>query len=280
MLRFFIDLEGTVIDSLKSRNILKFNCEQIRKYIAKRVDNEPIANEPYIVSIYTWGWKTRDEIDFSLLNTVYQAIGVDTSHAGSIYVKCDAIDWICDSLWGRMQTLNLVNEPRNVDDLKNWLLRPGAMGTFGYTKVDVANYFADSHNGKFKVVLIDDLVTESDELHVFNHLEVVNPNRLAVRIDNNIDPTVTLYTPDGQPVGEIKNTCALDNVRVQICKQHLTGFYFIYNGQKIHIDGNGNVEDWPKGCFSYILEAAGELLENAWGLEKQINEYKKKKGIE
>ena len=36
MLKFFIDIEGTVIDDLKSRNFLTFNCSQIAKLIADR----------------------------------------------------------------------------------------------------------------------------------------------------------------------------------------------------------------------------------------------------
>ena len=127
------------------------------------------------------------------------------------------------------------------------------------------------------IILIDDLVTVTDEKHPHYELEVFNPSRLAIRIDNEIDPTVTLYSPDGQPIGEIKNLSALDNVRVQICKNHYTGFYFKFNGQKIHIDGNGNVEDWPKGCFDYVIQAAGELMRSAKSLREQIEDHKRQK---
>lgn len=98
-----------------------------------------------------------------------------------------------------------------------------------------------------------------------------------VTIDNHIDPEVVLYGPDDKEVGLICNTAALDNVRVQICRQHLTGYYFIYNGEKIHIDGNGNVEKWPDGCFDYIIKAAGEMMRDAMGLSEQIDRYKKSK---
>lgn len=98
-----------------------------------------------------------------------------------------------------------------------------------------------------------------------------------VIINNHIDPEVMLYGPDGNEVGLICNTAALDNVRVQICRQHLTGYYFIYNGEKICIDGNGNVEKWPDGCFDYIIKAAGEMMRDSMSLSEQIDRYKKSK---
>ena len=98
-----------------------------------------------------------------------------------------------------------------------------------------------------------------------------------ININNSIDPEVMLYGPDDKAIGLICNTAALDNVRVQICRQHLTGYYFVYNGEKIRIDGNGNVENWPDGCFDYIIKAAGELMCNAMSLSEQIERHKKTK---
>lgn len=273
MLKFFIDIEGTVLDDLKSRNFLTFNCSQIAKLIADRTKD----NQDYRVFIYTWGWKTLSDIDNDLLLKILDAIKVGEEHYGRVYTKLDAIERVANSLWDNLLTLNLVNAPENIDELRERLLQPGAMAQYGYTKVSVAEDFAKSYKGRDHIILIDDLVTVTDEKHPHYELEVFNPSRLAIRIDNEIDPTVTLYSPDGQPIGEIKNSSALDNVRVQICKNHYTGFYFKFNGQKIHIDGNGNVEDWPKGCFDYGIQAAGELLCSAKSLNEQIEDYKRRK---
>lgn len=89
-----------------------------------------------------------------------------------------------------------------------------------------------------------------------------------VTINNHIDPEVMLYGPDGNEIGIIKNETALDDVRLQIYRKHLTGYYFAYNGEKIHIDSAGNVEKWPDGCFDYGIKAAGEMLD--------VSEYYKK----
>jgi hypothetical protein len=82
-----------------------------------------------------------------------------------------------------------------------------------------------------------------------------------VTINNHIDPEVMLYGPDGNEVGLICNVTALDDVRLQIYRQHLTGYYFVYNSEKIHIDSFGNVEKWPDGCFDYVIKAAGDMLD-------------------
>lgn len=272
MLRFFLDIEGTVLDSLQSRRFLEFNCDQIKKFIAKRVDGV----ENYKLFIYTWGWKQHKDIEPELVKEILAKVGVTEDHYGRVYVKEDAIELIADTLWGNLHSLNLVNEPKSVGELKEWLLRPGAIGQCGYSKVVVAEEFAKHLIGPHEYILIDDLVTTEDEKHNYYHLETVNPNRLAVRINNDIDPVVTLYSPDNQPVGEIRNEAALNNVCVQICKQHLTGFYFVYKGQKIRIDGNGCVEDYPDGCFDYIFKSVGELMKNAKPLREQIEDYKNK----
>lgn len=274
MLNFLLDLEGTVIENLQTKRLLEFNIKQIAGFMENRA-----ADGEYKIVIYTWGWKHRNEINQDLLNLIYrkfESCGIDQNSFDGVYIKEDAVNLIANDLWGNLQTMNLVNEPKNVEELKEWLLRPGAMTPYGYTKVAVAEEIAKSYNGSEHFVLIDDMVAETDELRAHYELEVVNPNRMAVRINNNIDPTVTLYSPDGYPIGEIQNESALMNVRVQICKQHLTGFYCVYKGQKIHIDGNGNLEDWPKGCFDYCLDAAGELLINAKSLREQVEDYKKK----
>ena len=251
MLRFFLDIEGTLLDSLQSRRFLEFNCDQIKKFIAKRVDGV----ENYKLFIYTWGWKQHKDIEPELVKEILAKVGVTEDHYGRAYVKEDSIELIADTLWGNLHGLNLVNEPKSVGELKEWLLRPGAIGQCGYSKVVVAEEFAKHLIGLHDYILIDDLVTTEDEKHNYYHLETVNPNRLAVRINNDIDPVVTLYSPDGQPVGEIRNETAFDDARLQIAKQCISGFYFMFNNERINIEETGELEHWPKGCYTSTMDA-------------------------
>lgn len=83
----------------------------------------------------------------------------------------------------------------------------------------------------------------------------------GIATNNQIDPTVMLYSPDDNEVGLICNMTALDDVRLQIFRQNLAGYYIVYKGEKIHIDSRGNLEKWPEGCFDYVIKAAGEMLD-------------------
>ena len=49
MLKFFIDIEGTVLDDLKSRNFLTFNCSQIAKLIADRTNDNQDYRDAMII---------------------------------------------------------------------------------------------------------------------------------------------------------------------------------------------------------------------------------------
>jgi hypothetical protein len=90
-------------------------------------------------------------------------------------------------------------------------------------------------------------------------------------INNHIDPEVALYDGNDNYIGIIQNATALDDVRLQIFQQHLKGYYFIYNNEKINIDCYGNVEKWPDGCFDYSIKAAGEMLD----VSNIYNKFKK-----
>lgn len=72
-------------------------------------------------------------------------------------------------------------------------------------------------------------------------------------IVNKITPPKTfLYSPENELLGEINEYEFLD-VRVQIKNNQLEGYYCIHNGEKLLIDKNGRIANWPIGFFD-ILE--------------------------
>lgn len=65
-------------------------------------------------------------------------------------------------------------------------------------------------------------------------------------INNNIkEETVPLFDPDGNFIGNIENELAFNDVRIQIMKKSLKGYYIMWNEEKYEIDHNGRMRNWP-----------------------------------
>lgn len=81
-----------------------------------------------------------------------------------------------------------------------------------------------------------------------------------VVVDNNICQAATLFDPSGKPVGVARNDDAIASVRVQIKHKQLEGYYWMFNGEKIMIDKNGNLDKYPDGFFSTFGDLMKELV--------------------
>ena len=82
-----------------------------------------------------------------------------------------------------------------------------------------------------------------------------------VKINNNLkEKPCFLYDGQDNLVGEIKNNAALNDVRIQIKKSELEGYYIIFENFILGIDKNGNVGHWPKGFFDLFDKQLDELL--------------------
>jgi sporulation protein YlmC with PRC-barrel domain len=78
-----------------------------------------------------------------------------------------------------------------------------------------------------------------------------------VKINKIAPPTLQIYTPNGELLGTVNEYEFLD-IRVQIKKQQVSGYYGIFNGERINIDRNGELEKYPNGLLDtmtgYYLE--------------------------
>ena len=70
---------------------------------------------------------------------------------------------------------------------------------------------------------------------------------------------VELYNPDGVLLGSFNQYETLD-IRVQIKQKKLKGYYIVFNGDKIRIDRNGNLESYPDGLFDLISEYTCKII--------------------
>ena len=82
-----------------------------------------------------------------------------------------------------------------------------------------------------------------------------------IKINEVKDISCDLYDDEGVFVGIITNILKFNDVRIQISKQKLTGCYIVFNGNKIDIDKNGELRDYPNGLFDTITQQYIDLME-------------------
>jgi predicted ATPase len=76
---------------------------------------------------------------------------------------------------------------------------------------------------------------------------------------NKIEPqTVEIWNNDG--FFAHANEYEFNNIRIQIMKYKAEGFYALFEGQKIRINSDGRVENWPKGFFDLFDEQLTVLV--------------------
>lgn len=241
-IEFYVDIENTLIDSLKNVAFLDHNCDNIKEYIHKHDIHH------YHVHIFTCGWIYREEIDLNLINSLYERLNIDRERRGKIIVKKDLVD----AMFSRMPGMPL-------DQHK--LLQPGGLANeLGISKPCAWEALIDSSKVN---VLIDDLVSEYNIDR--KGLHYINPANFKVVIRHYLDKPAHLYTPDGILVGEVMDIAAERDVCRQIAAQRLNGYYFLFDGQKLNIDTMGNVvfegdpDHRPHDFFNTIDDAADDM---------------------
>jgi predicted ATPase len=84
-----------------------------------------------------------------------------------------------------------------------------------------------------------------------------------IKINEIVESVSKLYDKDDKLVGEITSLLQLDDIRIQIKKEKVSGYYVIWNNLKIRIDKFGYLEDWPRGFYDNMDKQLDELID--WG---------------
>lgn len=159
-MQIVLDIENTVINNLNSCDFLQDNCDRIRRFIKN--------NTPRFVHLFTWGWKEHDDILHSVVDCIYDRLGVDEEHRGIVYTKSDSVAYAIDRGW-------LKQEDREE------VLHPGMMAAYGLGKIHlVTEQFVTNDLSKYMgedYVIIDDLVEDHMSLPYHNIL-LMNPERM------------------------------------------------------------------------------------------------------
>lgn len=80
-----------------------------------------------------------------------------------------------------------------------------------------------------------------------------------IKVNNIVVPTAEAYSPNGELLG-VLNEYEFNELRIQIAKQKAEGYYMMFNNQKIIINSDGRVKDWPVGFFDIIENQLVELF--------------------
>jgi len=81
-----------------------------------------------------------------------------------------------------------------------------------------------------------------------------------IKINDIKDPAVDLYDPEGNKVGTIETMLQFDDVRLQILKQEVSGYYVIWEGEKIEINKDSTLNRWPNGMFDVTEKMLAEMI--------------------
>jgi hypothetical protein len=82
-----------------------------------------------------------------------------------------------------------------------------------------------------------------------------------ITINKPKDIPVPLYTPEDDLVGLIEDVLSFNDVRLQIIKQNVKGYYVIINEQRVFLYPDGSLNHLPKGLFDVFNNQVMDILE-------------------
>lgn len=74
------------------------------------------------------------------------------------------------------------------------------------------------------------------------------------------DRSCSLYIKEALYIGQIHTMLELYDILVQIKHERSSEYYIMFNGNKIRIDRNGSLEEWPIGFFDTFSNLAMQLI--------------------
>jgi hypothetical protein len=78
------------------------------------------------------------------------------------------------------------------------------------------------------------------------------------------------YSPNGELLGVIETTCELDDFRLQVCREHVAGYYLMFNGEKLELNEYANMPHWPRE-FDFDSDCCSEILKIQFGYHEKEN---------
>jgi predicted ATPase len=70
-----------------------------------------------------------------------------------------------------------------------------------------------------------------------------------IKINKITETKCKLYNPENKLIGEITNCLELADVRIQIQKNKVNGYYIIWKDRQISINNFGCLDEYPTGFY-------------------------------
>lgn len=74
------------------------------------------------------------------------------------------------------------------------------------------------------------------------------------------EPSADLYNPADQYLGTVCTLLEMNDVRVQIAKDERVGYYFLFHNERVPVEPNGQIKEWPEGFFDLELTQLADLF--------------------
>lgn len=103
----------------------------------------------------------------------------------------------------------------------------------------------------FKPILLVKVDGKEGEFFVYEY-SLYEENQELVFV-NKIEPqTVEVFTPADRSLGFV-NEYEFNDLRIQIAENKLSGYYVMFEDQKLMIEPDGKMKDWSNGLFDLML---------------------------
>lgn len=113
----------------------------------------------------------------------------------------------------------------------------------------------------FKPVLIVEYgALTKNEYYIYEY-SFYEENTELIHVKTIIPQLVEVFTPKGRSLGLV-NEFEFNDLRIQISKNRIEGYYLMYNDKKHNITVDGKLDEWSSGLFDIIEIQLSELFKN------------------
>lgn len=141
-------------------------------------------------------------------------------------------------------------------------------GTFlriEWEKFEITQYIETTEENEdwwfYRPVLIVEYGVLSKTEYIIYEYSFYEENSELVHINHIIPQTVEVFTPKGRSLGFV-NEFEFNDLRIQISKNRVEGYYLMYNDKKHIITVDGKLDEWSSGLFDIIEIQLSKLFQN------------------
>jgi hypothetical protein len=98
---------------------------------------------------------------------------------------------------------------------------------------------------------------------------IAEQNINMIKVNKITPPTVEVFDPEDNSLGQL-NEYEFYDLRLQILKNRVQGYYVMFNGERSNINSFGRLDNWHKDMFNIIESYCEELILLASKMKKEV----------